>query len=204
MVLRITFFSLVFICTYLPGIAHADACGKCQRKQKSVCAYRCDGSKNRLEFDACSRRCVERGCSSFCGGEPAKAKGNRKKPQSKEPQENCADCIRLKEGNDCATECDVHAPRYEECKKRCAKRRCQAVCYMPDPGLSSVPRPAYEKYACERCRENAEYHCASSARCEKDTPGEIACRFACVQERCAEECATENEEPDDGGSNVIQ
>lgn len=171
--------------------AFADACTNCQRKQKSVCAYRCDGSKNRLEFESCSKQCLSSACKSSCVITKPTPSGKKKKVD--EGAENCADCIKRIEWADCYQECDISSPSFDNCRKTCAKKKCHSLCYMPDPGVETNPAIPADKYACERCKQNAESHCSNPSRCEKDVPGSVACVFACIQERCAEDCIEDNE-----------
>ena len=171
--------------TVLPTFGSAaETCESCQRRARSVCALRCDKTKNRLEFDTCSKACVERSCEERCV-----ARTSESTPDEKE-SESCADCVYRHELNECYLECDINSPHAGRCRKACAQKKCAKKCVMPDPG-ESKNTPQKQKYACENCKVIAESQCALSTACPADEPGTVACQFKCAQDRCADECLTD-------------
>lgn len=170
--------------TILPSIgAAAESCEACQRRARSVCALRCDKSKNRLEFDTCSTACVQRSCAERCVAKTSEQEDDTE-------TETCADCVTRHEQIECMTSCDMYSPHASQCRRECAQKKCAKLCTMPDRG-ESRKAPQKSKYACDNCKMLAEQQCSLSTACAPDEPGTIACRFKCVQDRCAEDCLTD-------------
>ena len=168
----------------LPALSSAaESCESCNRRARSVCALRCDKSKNRLEFETCATACVQRSCAERCVAKTSEEEIN-------EEEENCADCVARHEMFACINDCDASSPHVSRCKRDCAQKKCAKHCVMPDPGESKLA-PKKSKYACDNCKLIAEQQCALPSVCEPDAPGAIACQFKCVQDRCAEECLTD-------------
>ena len=164
----------------------ADPCSDCRTQKRVTCSSKCDSAPDRIQYDKCVKDCVNPACAPKCvpgseGGETLES-----------AEEVCRSCLMKKLAEGCPDRCDRASPRYESCRKTCAKQRCAKQCSLPDAGFHNAPPPP--KYACEQCKASAELTCRASQSCRPGEPGSVACEFHCVAQTCKKVCDEESEQ----------
>lgn len=180
------FLVLLFLGTFVRATdAQADQCSQCQTDKKITCSNRCENSTDRIQYDSCVSNCLTRSCSKQCRTvrtDDGKRPGNT-------PQNSCQTCLYKQLQLGCTDKCDMTSPRYDHCRKSCAKQKCTKECSLPDAGFET--NPPLPKHACDQCKVSAEYACRANPSCRPGEPGAIACQFHCVAKTCEQVCSQE-------------
>ena len=167
--------ALVFYSTQ----ALADDCGGCRKKHSVACGRNCEKHSNREAHERCLSTCVEQVCAKSCQYDAFTSPNT----VSRTP---CERCIEKMQSSGCTEDCDPASPRFESCRKQCAKMKCSDQCDLPAAD-GSEREDKREKYACETCMERAQKRCKNSPDCGTG-PGALGCRTACAVRVCEYDC----------------